>query len=133
MTELRHLPVELTDTQRANLARLADYLETVPQSAFDMESFEEETDCGTVACAVGHGPAAGFPKPVLEAWTSYSSREFAPDSPAWDWCFFGRWSETDNTPQGAAARIRYMLEHGVPENYEEQMCGDEPLSYEVTA
>ena len=134
MTELKHLPVELTDTQRSNLTRLADYLaKGKTKHQFDMRDYYEESPCGTVACAAGHGPAAGVRMMKAEDWVEYVDRVFGESVAQWYWCFCDCWGSTDNTPQGAAARIRYMLENGVPENYDEQMCGDEPLSYEVTA
>lgn len=36
------------------LLKLADYLETVPQKSFSMRDWINETECGIVACAVGH-------------------------------------------------------------------------------
>lgn len=136
----------LTRTQRKNLAKLADYLESLPRRYrhFEMRDFTglPEGDerlieyarhnggvgkCGTVACAVGHGPAAGIlfrrqdfhrmPHGRLRAnWTRYSQR-FAPrglDEPEFDWAFGSPWSKVDNHHWGAAARIRYLLKHGAP-------------------
>jgi hypothetical protein len=141
--------------QRANLARLADYLAALPADYehFSMENFLEfplpprqqraleceyalgrwsmtGTRCGTAACALGHGPAAGvlfreseicWPEqaspgqPGVPDWLLYS-RRFCPDSdtdPAgrvlWRWLFGGEWMHCDDTPRGAAARIRYVL------------------------
>lgn len=145
----------LTDRRRENLERLAAYLEALPKSYrhFDMGTFmrhdgEHEldpklddqgvmvkdpqrflSDCGTVACAVGHGPAAGIPlgrtfvdrhttawsglKSTTIDWDGYSGRNFAPHfESAWQWMFGGDWGSIDNTAQGAAARIRYVLKHG---------------------
>lgn len=39
------------------------------------------------------------------------------------------WSETDNTPEGGAARIRWLLEYGVPRNAKAQRNGRAPLCY----
>lgn len=119
---------------RKNLAKLATYLESLPDDyeAFDMSSFFDSTDheaeisyalhnggvhnCGTSACAVGHGPAAGFLLNPDEIgwfgprWSEYSARVFTyPHTPEWDWMFSGAWCEVDNTIKGAAARIRYLL------------------------
>jgi hypothetical protein len=139
----------LTGEQRANLAKLADYLAALPADyeQFDMSSFYEDAGsgcgiplsrgdkpkCGTVACAAGHGIAAGIPArdTDLDMWCFYSQRAFCPEGEAWDWCFEAEWSDVDNTPAGAAARIRLMLKHGVPENYYAQMHGRAPLSYAV--
>ena len=35
----------------------------------------------------------------------------------------------DNTPQGLAKRSRYLIEHGLPEDWEGQMRGRVPLCY----
>lgn len=117
---------------RENLLRLASYLETLPEDYehFDMglyacteESDEplpselDLTECGTVACAVGHGPAAGIAPEPDEDWSEYSERVFdlpftANPNSEWAWCFDSEWAAVDNTPTGAAKRIRYLLEHG---------------------
>lgn len=53
----------------SNLKRLADYLDLVPPASFDMSLYysgddpsipAHEAECGTVACALGYGPAAGI-------------------------------------------------------------------------
>jgi hypothetical protein len=137
---------------RSNLARLAAYLESLPltYADFDMDDFIdpwEEADpqlkvkyalenggvgavCGTVACAVGHGPSAGmlFQKDeIISAegdegeprpdWWAYGRRVFGLTSgnPEFLWLFGAMWSDRDNTHRGAAARIRYYLDRGLPE------------------
>lgn len=135
----------LTRSQRANLRKLADYLESLPEDYrhFDMHDYMGNDasaaaleyarknggveQCGTVACAVGHGPAAGIlfrpsdftrnwdGTPAL-SWGSYS-RRFTPrgyDEPEFDWAFGSYWRSLDNHHWGAAARIRYLLKHGKP-------------------
>lgn len=116
---------------RDNLATLAAYLEQLPAKyrRFDMAQFAvtpragryvppaKSPHCGTVACAAGHGPKAGIPALKGESWTEYSNRVFVDqdaDWAAWDWCFGASWARYDNTPEGAAKRIRYLLAHGVP-------------------
>lgn len=147
-----------------NCTRLAEYLESLSEDYqdFSMATFiyPREYDafinytknnggvhnCGTAACAVGHGPAAGilFPDDA-KYWLSRTPVIFphGPDGPMeyleddqrwpdwfeysylfigacgdapmmadelWDWCFGPGWSRHDNTPHGAAKRIRYMLD-----------------------
>lgn len=95
--------------------------------------------CGTVACALGHGPAAGITPKVTTSWfdTSwgqYGSEEFGVDdsSAAWYWLFGPDWEKADNTPQGAAARINLYIVNGVPEDYMEYYTGrNKDLPYEV--
>lgn len=106
-----------------NLETVAAYLESGDlKAAFNMQDFAgDSTDsygssCGSVGCAIGHGPYAGIPKLPDEDWCSYSDRVFglAADLRAWDWCFSGAWVNIDNTPRGAAKRIRYLLANGRP-------------------
>lgn len=143
---------KLTRAQRANLKKLATYLENLPEDYqhFEMSEFNSLSDadavdyglnnggldrfseanaCGTVACAVGHGPSAGVlfrkgkdyvtydcygEKFVDPKWNEYSER-FAPlRSDEWNWMFGAEWSDYDNTHRGAAARIRYLLDGNTP-------------------
>ena len=39
------------------------------------------------------------------------------NSPEFGWIFDGGWARWDNTPHGAAKRIDYLLEHGVPDEF----------------
>lgn len=141
----------LTRAQRRNLDKLATYLESLPRDYrhFHMEEYLRQrarasdeavteyarhnggvAQCGTVACAVGHGPAAGilFRRDELDEyggalfpdWSVYSER-FVPRAELWarcepefDWAFGSAWSSADNHHWGAAARIRYLLKHGGP-------------------
>lgn len=135
---------DLTDEQRANLAILAAYLRSLPANYpdFAMDDFTSDCEdfayfpaCGTAACAVGHGPAAGFEPRAGETWFDYSERLFVPDSniDAWHWCFSGGWTYRDNTAHGAASRIEWLLAHGVPSDACKQLSGDAPLCYRADA
>ena len=149
------------DPRRANLEKLASFLErAVPPPQFGMSMYvvaniggyrmslepyeavtEVYTQCGTVACALGHGPLAGIKPKSGDTWDTYSKRVFvdvwADDqyqvTQDWKWLFSGLWSVVDDTPKGAAARIRYYLEHGVPDDVDGQIDGDTPLCYKVDA
>lgn len=120
---------KLTDEQRDNLRKLADYLDSGKLKAkFDMDRFSElrinsEQTCGSVGCAIGHGPYVGIIKEAEENWYEYAERVFGMVPARWAWLFSSNWKDVDNTPEGAAARIRYYLEHGMPKNYA-------PWSYE---
>jgi hypothetical protein len=125
-----------------NLTILADFLDTLPAPKFDMlffardEHYEvldrpETYECATVACAIGWGPAAGIPLNGAVSWTGYSRYAFGlhPQLGPWNWCFAGAWSRIDNTPAGAAKRIRHLINHGLPENAEAQRHGEEPYIF----
>lgn len=131
-----HQSIGLSVEKQANLKKLAEYLLALPKDYkhFKMSVFFEhehvrrtpnqvnsliEQDChtcGTVACALGHGPLAGIPAYEVD-WERYALRVFINNNREFSWCFSGCWMAIDNTPQGAAKRIMYMLEHGVPLKY----------------
>ena len=120
---------------RENLKKLSDYLLSGELKAgFDMGQYADTndyrvTECGSVGCAIGHGPYAGIPKQRGEDWFEYVDRVFTYDYDIIEWCFDILWAEVDNTPRGAGLRIKWLLDHGVPENYVEQMKGIDPLCY----
>lgn len=138
---------KLTKPQRARLDRLATYLEGLPAdfAHFGMESWIDTgndsvsaghyalknggvASCGTSACAAGHGPAAGIlvPKALVEInkderwadvdWIAYC-RLFTQDNDAHHWLFNGQWGAVDDHHWGAAARIRRLLDKGVPREF----------------
>lgn len=134
----------MTDQQKNNLKKLADYLLSGKLKAeFDMEVYEKQIGinnkpCGTVACAAGHGPIIGIEKLQGEYWKEYIYRVFGinyfhacgeANSLEYNWLFSSRWVSTDNTAAGAGKRINYFLEHGVPKNSIAQMGGSKPLCY----
>jgi hypothetical protein len=138
----------MNNQQRANLLKLANYLESLPASYkhFDMSAYARYNGdsvlsmppelyavldpktflgkCGTVACAVGHGPAAGIELTDEEQafrlmWYRYSARAFGADHyirrssyymKVFDFLFSADWAVYDNHHYGAAARIRYLLD-----------------------
>ena len=136
----------------ANWTKLADFVEkNVPPSKFGMHYFfkaqnetfvypqsiitEYYTQCGTVACMVGHGPLAGFKAKEWETWNRYSSRVFgcATDMQGltFHFLFGGAWTSIDDTPEGAVARIRWALENGIPSinAVTKMLAGQAPLCY----
>jgi hypothetical protein len=81
--------------------------------------------CGTAACAMGHIPFVGYKDFNLEDYIEVTSMfglvvhwfkisvEFLGldvDEDRWDWMFAGEWSSVDNSPQGAAQRIRMIVD-----------------------
>lgn len=119
-----------------NLLTHADYLDSLPEEGFNMRTFyrpngdvcvgfpamaTKKPECGTVACALGHAPSAGFKPKVDEDWGDYCIRIFGPlatmkvhircpDSGAWHYVFGGYWAVAedpyDRTAKAAAQRMR---------------------------
>lgn len=130
----------LTQEQKNNLRKLSDFLLSgISHDGFDMEMYRNETKCGTVACAAGHGPLAGIEKLPTENWSAYCYRAFGAgvglvsltSLKMWTWLFGSEWKDTDNTPEGAAIRIQILLDRGLPSRYALQMHGAVPLCYSI--
>ena len=121
---------------RERLKKLADYLlNKVPANKFDMSLYRIGTDrehiCGTAGCALGWAPAIMAPSTFLryrsefedvdDLFTNISTKYFGIEGwryeGDWAYIFSGNWCSIDNTPQGAAARIRFFLDNGVPEKH----------------
>ncbi len=140
---------KLTKANRTRLDKLATYLEGLPEGYrhFRMNDYvsgvRDEakeaayarknggvTECGTAACAAGHGPAAGILMPrrlVTNKWGEWEINWHAytgmfvgveddgePVGHLFEWLFGGHWVGVDNHHFGAAARIRYLLDKGAP-------------------
>lgn len=124
-----------------NLRKLLKFIKSLPAdyTHFDMSHFfyqagkdypkwvdftpvndrEIYNSCGTVACLLGHGPAAGIKIKQGEYWEEYGNRVFNVDTYCWDsWAdfLFGPdWAEYDEyedvlngpTLQDAIARLTY--------------------------
>ena len=126
----------LTTKHISNLHKLADYLYKLPRKYghFDMQHYCEQdhfliepddapkmiNECGTSACAAGHGPMAGIhTKEYTDYWADYVQECFLGDQygehygEMFDQLFDTDWAGIDNTPKGAAARIYYFLTHGL--------------------
>lgn len=113
-----------------NLRTLADFLmKNKADIAFDMYHYAKRadttrpiyeaaqaTECGTVCCAAGHGPAAGLKAQGDENWNQYVHRTFGLNygDATYLWLFHPHWTQVDNTPEGAARRIYWYLDKGLP-------------------
>ena len=124
---------------------MADHLKTnVNQENFHMGRYRGNDDfsnpvCGSAGCAVGNCTVLDSEN-VIENFTNSEGRiYFAAWSKdftgiyrvedEWKWCFHPAWKNTDNTPTGAALRIEWLLNHGLPENWNRQMYDKEKLCY----
>ena len=149
LSEKELLEHGIDSTRKANLLKLATHLKKLDRAKFDMSGFyeyyddkeqeiisltpdelevydTEPTHCGSVACAVGCGPAAGIQVTETdEDWDTYSRRVFIQRNEegefldrflafrTWTFLFSGCWSQIDNSPLGAAERIEFLLENGL--------------------
>ena len=112
---------------KKNLMKLAAYLGAGHLRAkFDMNSFDdgekwdqERTTCGTVGCALGHGPYAGVRKRETEGWEEYGDRAIGLSmlSDEWDWCFSYNWASVDGSAISAAKRIYWLIARGLPTKF----------------
>lgn len=112
----------ITEQQRVNLFKLAYYLTKEKKKAqFDMINWADREhtilsaqDCGTVGCAVGHGPYAGVKKKPDTGWSRYCQESFGFKwtSIVFIFLFSSEWSSVDNTAEGAGKRILYFLMYG---------------------
>jgi len=123
-----------------NLQKAADYIKTIPQEMFDMGTFREgqttNKECDSVGSVLGH--CTVLDPNILrfrsndvinfEKW-SESFFELGYYSYEWDWCFCSVWKYVDNTPIGASKRIQYLIDHGLPKNWNEQIDGFDKLCY----
>ena len=119
---------------------MADHLRTIPQRMFDMRFYREGQEitpkCNSVGCAIGHCTVLD-PNPDAiprnrDGIIDYMewSLNFADfNGSEWNWCFDTSWVLVDNTPKGAALRIEWLLNHGLPEDWYEQLEGNAPLCY----
>jgi len=125
---------------RENLKLMADHIRKIPQEAFDMERFRDgqviTPECNSIGCSVGHCVELDPNPDAIPRWEcgSISFDIWAVNFTGLNsgqsrWCFSGDWMHTDNTPKGAALRIEWLLEHGLPEDWGSQMEGDTPLCY----
>ena len=131
--------------KRDNLQLMADHLKNnVKQVNFDMGKYRGKDYfmnlvCGSVGCTVGTCTVLDA-KNVINNFTYTNgeidfmdwSKEFTGmywGEDEWDWCFGYAWAKTDNTPIGAALRIEWLLNNGLPENWISQMYGKQELCY----
>jgi len=130
------------DMRRFREEEHADDFEIIPddpQEKVDISAFlagrKTAHECGSVGCLLGHCTILDErPLPLKSgeidfyAW-SFEFTGLHPKSIGWVYLFSASWRAADNTPTGAAKRIRYLIENSAPEDWKAQMEGDAPLSY----
>lgn len=151
MSLYRHIHVQLTSEQTKNYVRLARHLVIASQSPgwdptlFDMgyvaydvmtgDFLEPESVAdhqGALLCGpLGHGPRAGIAALTGETWLAYQIRVLGAemDSPLEDWLLLHAWTKSDNSPIGAAMRLMYVLDYGVPGDWMDIVEGHAESDY----
>ena len=131
--------------KRENLQLMANHLKiSVKQVNFNMDQYRGNYDfrnpvCGSAGCTIGTCSVLDVEN-VIKNFTDSDGRiEFHAWSEdftgllggedEWEWCFGPSWKTKDNTPTGAALRIEWLLNHGLPENWKNQMYDDDELCY----
>lgn len=123
---------EALDEETQKALKYDDYCTTTESTVFARSAEQFLNNCGTVACALGHGPSAGIPlmkkhfgtKKVKGVsvvtnidFNSYA-KLFINDSvlgDEWKFLFSDEWKGIDDHHWGAAARIRFLLDkRGLP-------------------
>jgi len=145
----------ITEEQFNNCHKLADYLDDLPDGydKFHMGGYMQKVnrpiylsegdtaflqkvfnECGTSACACGHGILAGIaPKGnAFIKWEGYSKECFVGEDESgsknvgWSFVFSNLWY---NCPKEAAARLRIFANKGVPENWDRHDLSSFEIKY----
>lgn len=125
MKQIEHLPLPET-VKIENLHKMAGYIQTVSQKVFDMSDCWNA--CNSVGCAWGHSYLhftgqknfhGGLANRWIDKFTGLNVLRTKIDERAFGWCFWAMWRDCDNTPKGAAKRIRYLLKYGLPKEFED--------------
>jgi hypothetical protein len=80
-----------------------------------------------------YGPFAGVPPKPGDDWRSYVARSFAVqfEQPFIHWVQAAPWKTTEGSALGAALRIVYVLDYGVPHDYQQIAAGEAGTDYDV--
>lgn len=121
---------------KENLLKMADFIEKVPQEMFDISKYRRSNKsspiCNSIGCVIGHCTELD-PEGVEEFRDESGDIDFKEWSEhftglinlkEWRWCFSAYWEDLDNTPTGAAKRIRYLVKYGLPEGWKKPRVKD---------
>jgi len=124
LEKLANLLDEVAATDHRNRFTMSRYRS---DNAFDRKQKDLHT-CGTAGCAIGWAPAIMTNEEFSDCTYSCGNIDFDKVSEhfgfktlnrSWRFLFDCSWKHIDDTPEGAAARIRYFLDKGLPEIAEE--------------
>jgi hypothetical protein len=148
----KHIHPALTPEQQANYVVLGRHLvmlvaegELYERAEFDigetaidlmtgdwLEPEQLAAHDGPLACGVlGHAVRAGLKALTGETWLAYQERVLgaAFDSPLESWLVSALWLRTDSSADGAAMRLMYVLDYGVPGDWEQILHGQAESDY----
>lgn len=131
---LRRYRIKFSMRNWAKNPKVHAWKELSPKQLIDMaNSFKGA--CGTAVCAMGEA-ALIFPKEALESQSGFWSLGYDlfglnQHSAEWIWIFESEWEGVDNSREGAAQRIRWLLANGLPEDHIAQRYGEAPLCYKA--
>jgi hypothetical protein len=96
-------------------------------------------ECNSIGCVIGHCTVLDDDANIyrikhmngLIDFVRWSEKFTGLNSNSDDWTFLfgGSWDCSDNTAIGASKRIRYYLQHGIPDDWEMMMYGETPICY----
>ena len=151
MTFYRHIHPALTRAQQENFVKLGRHLVLVATdprhdvaevdvryTALDLATGDDLTPeqtaghPGPLACnLLGHAARAGLKPLPGEGWPAYQLRMLGAeqDGPLEDWLLSVFWWKQDSTSIGAALRLMYVLDYGVPADFEQIRDGQATSDY----
>lgn len=97
------------------LQQIADYVRTVPPEEFAMDDWEK--------CVIAHSEHKG----LISKCFFVETTNLTDNQAVFIAC--QQWYKVDNTPEGAAKRIEYLIEYGLPHDWRLMMEGAIPLCY----
>ena len=142
-----HYFLPYTDAQYGNLLALARYL-ILNSKAIDAGAgllfdpsymlfldYSPEDVAGHAPAALpplAHGPLAGIAPEAGEDWEDYCERAFGIGraDPFYLWLQSPLWARTEPSARGAALRIAYVLDYGVPHDHVEIAMGQAHTDYD---
>lgn len=128
---MEHIKFKCTEAERELLIKIAENARTIPQEQFSMGQYNMEGK----SCSIGYFCCVilGLEENDCDNWMRQKLPSIFNNFDTYNkfhaWMFSIHWTESDDTPTGAADRIIYLLTNGLPKNWEKQMKGIEELCY----
>lgn len=117
----RHLVLAVNEPKHESAEFDISYTALDLTTGDDLQPDQVASHKGPLACGLlGHAIRAGIRALPAETWADYQLRILgaAFDSPLEDWLLSALWLGTDGTATGAALRLMYVLDYGVPGDFD---------------